>query len=137
MSLLHLSIIVHKFTMAVNDGKMWLLPSLLQILLSYYHGLLTSWCLLHCFSGGFPCGLHSKDSACDAGALGSVPGSGKILWRKEGLPTPVLLPGEFHGQRSLLGYSSWSHRVGQEWTTIIPCFSIQSQVFVHAALTDN
>ena len=26
------------------------------------------------------------------------------------LPTPVLLPGEFHGQRSLKGYSPWGHK---------------------------
>ena len=29
---------------------------------------------------------------------------------KEWQPTPVFLPGEFHGQRSLAGYSPWSHR---------------------------
>ena len=29
-------------------------------------------------------------------------------WRRERLPTPVFLPGEFHGQRSLAGYSPWS-----------------------------
>ena len=34
----------------------------------------------------------------------------KIPWRKEWLPTPVLLPGEFHGQRSPLGYSPWGHK---------------------------
>ena len=34
----------------------------------------------------------------------------KIPWRREWLPTPVFLPGEFHGQRSLVGYSSWSHK---------------------------
>ena len=28
-------------------------------------------------------------------------------WRREWLLTPVLLPGEFHGQRSLAGYSPW------------------------------
>ena len=27
-------------------------------------------------------------------------------------PTPVFLPGESHGQRSLVGYSPWDHRVG-------------------------
>ena len=27
-------------------------------------------------------------------------------WRREWLPTPVFLPGEFHEQRSLVGYSS-------------------------------
>jgi len=30
----------------------------------------------------------------------------KIPWRREWLPTPVFLPGEFHGQKSLAGYSS-------------------------------
>ena len=32
---------------------------------------------------------------------------GKIPWRREWLPTPVLLPEKFHGQRSLMGYRSW------------------------------
>ena len=31
-------------------------------------------------------------------------------WRREWLPTPVFLPGESHGQRSLAGYSPWSHK---------------------------
>ena len=32
-------------------------------------------------------------------------------WRREWLPTPVFLPGEFHGQRSLAGYSPWGRKV--------------------------
>ena len=32
---------------------------------------------------------------------------GKIHWRREWLSTPVFWPGEFHGQRSLAGYSPW------------------------------
>jgi len=32
---------------------------------------------------------------------------GKIPWKREWLPTPVFLPGEFHGQRSLEGYCPW------------------------------
>ena len=32
---------------------------------------------------------------------------GKIPWRRKWQPTPVFLPGEFHGQRSLVGYSPW------------------------------
>ena len=32
---------------------------------------------------------------------------GQDPWRKEWLPTPVFLPGEFHGQRNLVGYSPW------------------------------
>ena len=31
----------------------------------------------------------------------------KILWRRAWRPTPVFLPGESHGQRSLAGYSPW------------------------------
>ena len=31
---------------------------------------------------------------------------------KETLPTPGLLPGKFHGQRSLVGYNPWDSRVG-------------------------
>ena len=34
----------------------------------------------------------------------------KILWRREWQSTPVFLPGESHGQRSLVGYSPWDHK---------------------------
>ena len=34
----------------------------------------------------------------------------KIPWRKERLPTAVILPREFHGQRSLVGYSPQGHK---------------------------
>ena len=40
----------------------------------------------------------------------SSPRVGKIPWRREWQPTPVFLPGEFHGQRSLAGYSPWGHK---------------------------
>ena len=38
------------------------------------------------------------------------PWVGKMPWRREWQPTPVFLPGEFHGQRSLAGYSPWSRK---------------------------
>ena len=34
----------------------------------------------------------------------------KIPWRRAWQPTPVFLPGESHGQRSLAGYSPWGHK---------------------------
>jgi len=34
----------------------------------------------------------------------SIPGVGKIPWRRAWQPTPVFLPGKFNGQRSLAGY---------------------------------
>ena len=41
---------------------------------------------------------------------GFDPWVGKIPWRREWLPTPVFLPQEFHGQRSLVGYSPRGHK---------------------------
>ena len=35
------------------------------------------------------------------------PWVGKIAWKRELLPTPVFLPGEFHGQRSMVGNGPW------------------------------
>ena len=32
------------------------------------------------------------------------------IWRRAWKPTPVFLPGESHGQRSLMGCSLWGHR---------------------------
>ena len=32
-----------------------------------------------------------------------------IPWRRAWQPTPVSLPGESHGQRSLVGFSPWGH----------------------------
>ena len=39
--------------------------------------------------------------------LGFDPWVGKVPWRREWPPTPVFLPRESHGQRSLAGYSPW------------------------------
>ena len=50
---------------------------------------------------GFPGDSDGKESACNMGDLGSIPGE-KIPWKREWLPTPVFLPREFHGQRNLV-----------------------------------
>ena len=63
----------------------------------------------HIQNEGFPGGSDGKVSACNAGDPGSIPGLGRCL-EKEMQPTPVLLPGKFHGQRSLVGYSPWGHK---------------------------
>jgi len=54
---------------------------------------------------GLPGGSEVKAPACNVGDQGSIPGVGKIPWRRKWKPTPVLLPGESHGERSLVGYS--------------------------------
>ena len=56
----------------------------------------------------FPGGPNSKKPACQCRKCkrpGFDPWVGKIPWRRECQPTPIFLPGEFHGQRSLAGYS--------------------------------
>ena len=34
----------------------------------------------------------------------------KIPWNRKWQPTPVFLPGESHGQRSLVSYSPWGRK---------------------------
>ena len=63
--------------------------------------------------GGFPGATMLKNPPAnteDSGDESSIPGSGRSLgggWQ----PTPVFLPGESHGQRSLRGHSPWGHKV--------------------------
>ena len=54
---------------------------------------------------GFPDG---SDYVGDPGL--SDPWVGKIPWRREWQPTPVFLPGEFHGGRSLARHSLRGHK---------------------------
>ena len=62
------------------------------------------------YSMDFPGGSAVKKSACQCRRHGFSPWVGKIPWRRKWQPTPVFLPGESHGQRSLEGYSSWGHK---------------------------
>ena len=59
---------------------------------------------LHCRPGG----SDGKESACNGGDPASSSWSGKSPG--EGQPTPVFLPGESHGQRSLAGCSPYGHK---------------------------
>ena len=53
---------------------------------------------------GFPGSLEVKASAWNAGDWGLIPGSGRSPGEGKWQPTAVLLPGESHGGRSLVGY---------------------------------
>ena len=53
-------------------------------------------------------GLNGEESASQHKRHRSDPWVGKILWRRKWQSTPVFLPGEVHGQRSLGGYSPWT-----------------------------
>ena len=64
--------------------------------------------------GGFPGGTSGKTTRLpvqvDVRDVGLIPGSGRVPWRRKWQPTPVFLPGESPGQRSLEGYSPLGHK---------------------------
>ena len=60
-----------------------------------------------CIGGvGFRAGSEVKNPYA-AQETQSHPQVRRTPWRREWQLPPVLLPGEFHAQRSLLGYSPW------------------------------
>ena len=61
-------------------------------------------------SPGFPRWRSGKESAWRYRRCGFSPWVGKIFWSRKWQPTPVLLPGKVHGQRSLVGYRPWGHQ---------------------------
>ena len=61
---------------------------------------LERWSQQHCF-----CYCCWPDHLEHGRRPGFDPWVGKIPWRRKWQPTPVFLPGESHGQRSLVGYS--------------------------------
>ena len=82
---------------------------------------------------GFPDGSDSKESTYDVGDLVLIPGLGRRDW----LPTPVFLAGEFHGQRSLVGSSPWgckeldvTERLTHTHVTCENCQESQSKEFL-------
>ena len=60
------------------------------------------------------------------GRPGFDPWVGKTPWRRKWQPTPVFLPGESHGRRSLTGYSPWGRKSEtwqNNWTSLQPPYA--------------
>ena len=70
-------------------------------------------------TGAFPGGSEGKESTRNAGDLGSTPGLGSFPGGGTA-PTPVFLPGESQGQRSLADYIVHGVRKSEttEWPTL-------------------
>ena len=58
----------------------------------------------------WPRWLSSKESACNAGDMGSVPGLGRSPGEGNGKLTPVFLTRKSYGERSLVGCSPWGRK---------------------------
>ena len=59
---------------------------------------------------GFSRKPSGKEFTCQCRRHWFAPWDRKIPWRRKWWPIPVFLPGRFHGQRSLVGYSPWGQK---------------------------
>ena len=89
---------------------------------------------------GCPGGSDGKESACDAGDLGSIPGLGRSSGKRNGYTFRYSCLENPHGQRSLAGYSPWGCQEsdtteqltlslldGEAWKTWTPRISVSNQ----------
>ena len=66
----------------------------------------------------YGCSSAGKESACNAGDPGLIPGLERFPWRRAWQLTPVFLPGESPWTEEPGGLQSmWSQRVGHNWAT--------------------
>ena len=78
---------------------------------------------------GFPSGTSGKESTCQCKRckrLGFDLWVVKIPWRRKWQPTLVFLPGTFHGQKSLEGYTPRGHKRQQQQTKSDNRLSVQT-----------
>ena len=66
---------------------------------------------------GLPRGSDGKESTCNTGDLGMIPGLGRSPGGRQGKPLQYSCLVNPHGQRSLVGYSPWGHKESDmtEW----------------------
>ena len=74
---------------------------------------------------GFPGASNGKESAYNVGNPGSIP------WRREWLPSPAFLPGEFFGERSLAGYSLWGRKESDTTERVSLQFHFTCTIWAH------
>ena len=77
---------------------------------------------------GLPWWLSGKEAACQCRRLAFNPWVGKIPWRRAWQPTPVFLPGESQGQRSLADWGPWGRK--ELDTTKHSQFNIEQELYI-------
>ena len=68
-----------------------------------------------------PWWLSGKESTCQCRRHRFDPWVRKIPWRRKRQPTPVFLPGEPHGQRSLASCTPWGSQKSRIWLGMHTC----------------
>ena len=118
------------FSRGSSQPRYWTHVSLSPALAGRFFPISTTWEALSAGScylfpllwvEGFPCGSAGKESAYNVEDLGSIPGVGKIPWKRERLPTPVSWPGEFHGLYNPWGRkeSDTTERLSLTWVEVL------------------
>ena len=94
----------------MGEGNLFILE--LTFILSFNNDLIGT-----AYNKRLPWWLSGKESACHCRTRGFHPWVRKGTWKRKWQPTPVFLPGTFHGWRKLVGYSPQDHkRVGHDWS---------------------
>ena len=82
-------------------------------------------------------GVSGEESTCQyrrPRKQGFDPCVRKIPWRRKWQPTPVFLPGKFHRQRILAGYSPWgckeSDTAEHTYTQMLPIITVLFVIFL-------
>ena len=81
---------------------------------------------------GFPGGSNSKESTCNEGDLGLIPGLGRSSGGGHGNPLQYSCLENPHGQRTLAGYSSRSRKESDmtEWLSTAHCWKKSKSVML-------
>ena len=82
---------------------------------------------------GFPGGSDGKEFCLQCWRPGFDPWVGKFPWRREWQPTPAFLPGEFHGRRSLVGYSPQDLKkldMTEKLTCVCVCVCVSVSIYI-------
>ena len=83
---------------------------------------------------GFPGSSAGKESTCNAGDSGLIPGSGRSPGEGVGYPLQYSCLEKPHGQRSLAGYSPWGHKESDTTQRLSPAHGKQKPLTLLVSL---
>ena len=76
-------------------------------------------------------------------AMSWIPGSRRFPWMRAWQPTPVFLPGKFHGQKSLADHGPWGHQESDmterlsDFTCSLTCSAVRKRNSLQYSCLEN